>query len=96
MYFKSNARVDKVKIENLTTEVESLKLKSQLTESLQSELQIAQLKIEELEKENKSLLSKLEEALSSKEPLVSETQEESQVKVTKPGRKKKGDTEDVM
>ena len=52
MYFKSNARVDKVKIENLTTEVESLKLKSQLTESLQSELQTAQLKIEELEKES--------------------------------------------
>lgn len=93
MYFKSNARVDKVKIENLTTEVESLKAKADSVQSLEKDLDLAKQKILELETENKILLSKLEEL--SKETIVDQ-QEESQVKTSKSGRVKKGDSKNAL
>ena len=93
MYFKSNARVDKVKIENLTTEVESLKAKADSVQSLEKDLDLAKQKILELEAENRTLLSKLEEL--SKETIVDQ-QEESQVKTSKPGRVKKGDSKNAL
>lgn len=94
MYFKSNARVDKVKIDNLTTEVESLKVKADLVQSLEKDLLLAKEKINELEQENQTLKDKLQESSLKDTPV--ETQEETPVKSSKAGRKKKGETEDAL